>query len=852
MRNTELKTIALISSEPIRQIMAGIGIRYIGMANALTNRGFNVCLYSPSAGVNDVQKCDLKCQYKVYDESSIASELDRYDFVVAQGRCAAQISGLNAGIQLIIDLYDPYIIENLSYANKSSDAIYRNDHSEWVKMLRRGDYFLCANNHQKLFYLGWLMALDRLNPNAYENDKYYSYLVDVVPFGVTLPTQKYQSLLENKDRSICRILFGGIYDWYDPWTLLEAIKDEPNYQVIFVRNPNVDTTPQKIFHEIEKFCKKSSMSDSQIKIIDWVPYERRFDLLHDVDMLIAPHEQGLESELSLRTRFIEALAVGCPVICTEGGGVAGLVNKHGGGRVVAEKNKQQLKVAIESIYNHKLDGKNWSDSSKIISSLYSWEKVLQPLIEHCNKKNGAVNTVVNNEGRDDHLLETSSGGCRYSIVLPTYNRMDTLPEVIESLKLQKKNLPFELIIINDGSTDSTREYLDTSTFPFPCTIKHTKNKGPASARNVGVTLSKGDIVLLLGDDMIADQYWLYYHQQEHMKTDSANESIILVGLSEWDRRIRKTPFIKYLDETGWQFGYGMIDDPENLSFNYMYASNISLSRKLLSQYRFNESFPYPAWEDTELGLRLVQSGARLKYLPSARTSHMHPTTIKRFCSRHRKSGFTAVSLYRLHPGLDVIPFPGINDLTKPDSAVVNKFKEILAGVLDYCNLDYPGMWETVLRDSYLTGFREALKELNSDLSSPLISLLPLTWMANSPALKHNCGHLQGIVWQCVPQVDLPGHCIFGPHFRIDKDCQLFVNFNLAWDKSDSENSNIATLDVYDSTSDVILNVFQLRSGMHEKINFSLEAKAGQTLEFRIYWHGEVSLSIQSITLDWMS
>jgi glycosyltransferase involved in cell wall biosynthesis len=157
-----------------------------------------------------------------------------------------------------------------------------------------------------------------------------------------------------------RLLFGGLYDWYDPWTLLDALAalDRPDWQLLLIRNPNAGT-PQRLFAEVEERCRRLGWWGSRVAALDWVPAERRYDLLRDVDVLVAPHLPSLETRLALRTRFLDALAAGCPVVTSEGGAMSALLRRHGAGWVVPAGDARALGEALVAI----LDGADGADGA---------------------------------------------------------------------------------------------------------------------------------------------------------------------------------------------------------------------------------------------------------------------------------------------------------------------------------------------------------------------------------------------------------------------------------------------------------------------------------------------------------
>ncbi len=290
----------------------------------------------------------------------------------------------------------------------------------------------------------------------------------------------------------------------------------------------------------------------------------------------------------------------------------------------------------------------------------------------------------------------------FSVVVPTYDRMDVLPEVLDALEDQRGAPPFEIVVVDDGSTDDTRELLAARRFSVPARVICQENRGPAAARNAGVAVASGKRVAFLGDDTVPTAGWLATHARAHADR-GGGEELAVIGYTRWHPRVRLNPFLRYINEYGLQFGYRLIDEPEDVPFNFFYTSNLSLSRRRLAENPFDEGFPYPAWEDIELSYRLSKLGQRLVYEPRAVVLHDHPTTIERFCVRQEKAGYCAVVFFRLHPELG--PFLGIGSGGPPPKPPerAQRRREKVARALQNLPWKTPRLWEDVLRFHYISG-----------------------------------------------------------------------------------------------------------------------------------------------------
>jgi GT2 family glycosyltransferase len=171
--------------------------------------------------------------------------------------------------------------------------------------------------------------------------------------------------------------------------------------------------------------------------------------------------------------------------------------------------------------------------------------------------------------------------------------------------------------------------------------------------------------------------------------------------------MRLTPFLRYINEHGLQFGYALIRDPEDVPFNFFYTSNLSLPRDLLLAEPFDLSFPYAAWEDIEVAYRMKRRGLRMVYEPAAVVAHDHPTDFQRFAARQERAGYCAVVFYRLHPELGGFLGLGAEGPPPLPSRRLQTLREALVCALQNLPVTMPRAWQEALRYHYIRGLHRA-------------------------------------------------------------------------------------------------------------------------------------------------
>jgi glycosyltransferase involved in cell wall biosynthesis len=228
-----------------------------------------------------------------------------------------------------------------------------------------------------------------------------------------------------------------------------------------------------------------------------------------------------------------------------------------------------------------------------------------------------------------------------SIVLPTYNRRRSLERVLAGLELQ--TLPkdrFEAVIVDDGSTDDTRQWLEqNSTRSYPLLAVRQQNGGPAMARNAGVAAARGDLILFLDDDVEPTPDLL----AEHLSSHEAEADVVVIGTLASLAHYAQ-PWVAWEQAKLERQYEAMARGDWAPTFRQFWTGNASVSRQhVLGAGGFDASFLRA--EDVELGRRLHERGLRFRFNPRARGLHHAERSLSAWEAMHQRYGTLDVKIY---------------------------------------------------------------------------------------------------------------------------------------------------------------------------------------------------------------
>ncbi len=342
--------ILVIAGDRIGARMAGPSIRALEIARALHARGLRVTLAAPGAVELPLPFAALG--YDVRGDALHAAAAGAAAIFV-QGLTLAQHPFLAAlDVPIVVDLYDPFVLENLHARAGDTPSGRRRGHetdlAALLDQLRRGDFFVCASEVQRDFWLGCLTAVGRLNPAVYDAGADLRQLIDLLPFGLpdAPPSAPAAPALRGVHPRVGpddRVLLwgGGIWDWFDPLTLIRAVAavaaERGDVRLFFMgtRTPSLYAPKQSMADQAAALSRDLGLLDRVVLFHDgWVDYDARAGYLLEADVGVSTHLPHVETRYAYRTRLLDCIWAGLPMLVTEGDVLADLVRSAGLGQVV--------------------------------------------------------------------------------------------------------------------------------------------------------------------------------------------------------------------------------------------------------------------------------------------------------------------------------------------------------------------------------------------------------------------------------------------------------------------------------------------------------------------------------------
>ncbi len=390
----------IISSEPLSIHLAGVGIRAVELARGLSS-SCHVTLAAPDQA--DLHIPGVQIVAFARDDQLLVEQLvAQSEVVIIQGFSLQRYSVI--GYQhkiLVVDLYDPFYLEGLELFSKEEfergERMAADSLGTLRQQLLHGDFFICASERQRDFWVGMLTALGRVAPDGYRRDPTFRSLIDVVPFGCAdTPPRHVKRVLKGVVPGIAEgdtvlLWGGGIWDWLDPLTVITAMgmvrAQRPNLKLFFLgyRHPNPADVPEMaIYAKAVTLAEQLGLLNQTVFFNDrWVPYDERANYLLEADIGVSAHQAHIETRFAFRTRLLDYIWSGLPMVVSEDDTLADLVVQRGLGLAVPIGDAAAFAKALLQLTVEPNPRRRYEKAFATVRPEFTWSNVLRPLISFC-------------------------------------------------------------------------------------------------------------------------------------------------------------------------------------------------------------------------------------------------------------------------------------------------------------------------------------------------------------------------------------------------------------------------------------------------------------------------------------
>ncbi len=269
---------------------------------------------------------------------------------------------------------------------------------------------------------------------------------------------------------------------------------------------------------------------------------------------------------------------------------------------------------------------------------------------------------------------------KVSVIVPAYNSQKFISKCIEALLAQKYQCDdYEIIIIDDGSTDRTAEIVRA----YPVKYLFQKNQGPAAARNIGAKEAKGEIILFTDSDCVPSDNWI----EEMIRPFEEPEVMAVKGAY----RNRQKSIMARFAQLEFEERFEMLKRAKSIDMIDTYSAGYRRSI-FLQMGGFDTNFPVANNEDTELSYRMSKLNYKMVFNPEAIVYHLnHPNSLARYMKLKFWRGYWRMVVYKKFPD------KMLKDTYTPQTLKLQiLFLFLLLAVIPFAIVSFKGIWLSVI------------------------------------------------------------------------------------------------------------------------------------------------------------
>jgi glycosyltransferase involved in cell wall biosynthesis len=405
--DTALPRVAIIAPTDIGAHVLGPALRYKAFADALGARQ-PVTLLTPNT---PAAPSPLYRSIALHQVSEVDAVIASHPVVIVQGYTLINQPHLRAAVlrekpALAVDLYTPLNLEGLN-VHDPADArerwFARLDLHALRDQLQLGDFFFCAGERQRDYYLGMLAALGRIGLELGASDPAARQLIDIVPFGCEDGTpEPGPALLKGAHPAIpadAQVLLwlGGIWNWMDAESVVRAFAQIapqfPSARLVFVTAPIQAKDADGYLARADRAARATSaalgLSDgadaSAARVIFFgpVPPAQRGALLLEADLGLSFNRDNLETRFAYRTRLIDYVWAGLPMLIGSGDELGERIAARGLASAVAAGDVAELADAMANLLADEGLRTRLAPGFATLREELRWSRAMQPLLRFC-------------------------------------------------------------------------------------------------------------------------------------------------------------------------------------------------------------------------------------------------------------------------------------------------------------------------------------------------------------------------------------------------------------------------------------------------------------------------------------
>ena len=398
-----MNKVLAVTLEPISARMAGPAIRCVELAKQIAKH-CEVTVFSPRETELDGER--FYAEHNVHlvagTSKSALYELARTCDILFLQANVLKPYPLLARIDkhVVVDLYDPYLLAVLAQFDPddiTAHASYSLMHQVLEQHMQIADFTVCASERQRDYYFGRYCAMGRLTPEMYKYDRSFRKLIDVVPFGLgdAPPVRTGPGMKDGTVSGITRDDFvllwgGGVWQWFDPLTVIRAVANVsarlPHVKLYFmgIKSPNPQVPLMEMAVRAKQLAAALGVIDKNVFFNEsWTSYEDRVNYLLDADVAVSAHFDLPETRFSFRTRILDYLWAGLPVLTTKGDQLADMIQAGGAGAGLAYEDVGAWEASIELLATDASLRSEYAAGATALGAQFAWPKVAEPLVAYC-------------------------------------------------------------------------------------------------------------------------------------------------------------------------------------------------------------------------------------------------------------------------------------------------------------------------------------------------------------------------------------------------------------------------------------------------------------------------------------